>query len=85
VSLREGCIEAIAVNAIAPPPPVHQEDMEIARQIASDALDAILDYLEANADGWQPSIVVGEPRHSITVGTQTVVRALIAALRQETG
>jgi hypothetical protein len=58
---------------------------EVVTELVTAHVDAILDYLEVNADGWQPSIVVGEPGHNITVGTQTVVRALIAALRQETG
>jgi hypothetical protein len=88
VSLREGAIEAIAVNAIAPPPPVHQEDMEIASQIASDALDAILNYLEANRDA------VVEASYRIENGTEneahheavTLIRRIalsrvIAALR----
>jgi len=70
--LREGAIEA-AAKGIAGDWLTIQLAPGLAEKIARAALDALLDYLEANADEWWRQ----------KVGGPTVERGLIAALRGE--
>jgi hypothetical protein len=82
VSLRQGLVEAAAKTSYAADAWDHVDEMQrILWWIdAKLALDAILDYLEANADEWSYQATLNQ---ALLDPTDSYPLALVAALRMQ--